>query len=168
MSAWHSTNVQNPACAGLLQLPYASPVCNAVYYLKNTTNMYSLPKVHHHELCSPSKSHHVRRDYRVSNEFDLQVGPWSNKSKTKKQTGKVSRISLRTTFFSVSLWLPGENVSQSDDTVDSFGSIVVRNHLQMIAVKLQYLPYWLQYFRWNENGIEPYLVGFLIQPPMRP
>jgi hypothetical protein len=117
------------ARVGFLQLLYASLVCNAVYYLKNTVNMYALPKVHHHELCSPSKSHHVRRDYRVSDKLDPEVGPWSNKSITKKQTGQVSCISLCTTISSASLWLPGENISQSDDTVDSLGSIVVRNHL---------------------------------------
>ena len=40
-------------------------------------------------------------------------------------------------------WLrsPGQDISQSDDNIDSSGSVIVWNHVHVVAVKLQYPLY---------------------------
>jgi len=37
--------------------------------------------------------------------------------------------------------LPGKDISQADDNIDSSGPVIVRNHVHVVAVKLQYSLY---------------------------
>lgn len=41
---------------------------------------------------------------------------------------------------------PGEYVSESNDSIDSSGTVIIRNHARTVAVKLQHLLYYVEYF----------------------